>query len=683
MFEKEVGSLNFLEARRELEFLEKELKKHDELYYNKNMPEISDVEYDKLRLRFNKLEQSFPDLKKSESASVRIGFSPSSQFSKITHQNPMLSLDNAFSLDDIDNFIGKIERFLNISKGNIEFCAEQKIDGLSASIVFVNGKIECASTRGDGYTGENITENIKYANDIPKTIPIDGKIEIRGEVYMPIKAFEELNRTREINEELQFANPRNAAAGSLRQLDPNVTKSRNLRFFAYYIDSFGSDLKIKTQIEALEYLKQVKFNVTEYMLCQNIDDIIYYYNYIHEIRSSLDYDIDGTVLKVNSLDLQKRLGFVGRNPRHSIAYKFPAEEAKTKIKNILISVGRSGKITPIAVLEPVELSGAIISRATLHNFEEIKRKDIRIGDKVTILRSGDVIPKITSVDKKSRVDDSNKFSEPEFCPSCGAKLTRHQDLIDLYCQNRYSCPAQAVRYISYFASKGCFDIVGLGEKQIRELYSEGRIKTAADIFTLEETDSKWGVPLSKKPSWGDISAKKLFDNIKSKRNIDFSKFITSLGIPGVGETVAQLLADNFENVENLFNLSKDNLIEIDGLGNIMANEIFEFFQNKININFVNELLRHIKVNPEIRHKNLNKSDIFFGKMIAFTGKLSRFSRTEAKQIIIARGGIISSAISSKTDFVIAGENAGSKLRKAQDLGIKIITENEITRNDDR
>ncbi|MDR0744614.1 MAG: NAD-dependent DNA ligase LigA, partial [Holosporales bacterium] len=617
------------------------------------------------------------ELKKDTSVSSQIGFAPSLQFAKVVHKTPMLSLDNAFSLDDVEKFIAKIERFLKIPRDLLEFCAEQKIDGLSASVVFNNGKIKYASTRGDGYIGENITENIKYVSDIPATIPINGEIEIRGEVYMPIKAFKEINETREKNGEALFANPRNAAAGSLRQLDPTVTKSRNLKFFAYSINDFDSQLKLKTQLEILEYLQKLNFRVAEYKLCQNINDLKEYYKNTYKIRNSIEYDIDGTVMKINSLDLQKRLGFVSRNPRHSIAYKFPAEEAVTKINDIQISVGRSGKITPIAILEPVELSGAIISKATLHNFEEIKRKDIRIGDKVTILRSGDVIPKIISVDEDSRIEDLKIFDEPEFCPSCGAKLIRYNTLIDLYCPNHYACAAQAVRYISYFVSKNCFNIIGLGENQIQELYTEGRIKNAVDIFTLEENDEKWDVPLVKKPDWGKISVKKLYNNIRASRTINLSKFLTALGIPGVGETIAQILANDFETIENLLNVSKSKLIDINGIGNILAEDIFNFFQNKVNIEFIENLMKYVTIVPTAKAKNFDESDMFFGKIIVFTGKLEHLSRAEARQRVINRGGIISSSISSKTDFVIAGESAGLKLKKAKSLGIEILQESDI------
>lgn len=679
MFEKDILDLNILEAKSEWNFLNKELRRHDELYYDQNSPEISDFEYDKLRRRLNEIESKFPELKSQSSASSDVGFEPSSKFSKITHKNPMLSLDNAFSITDIQNFIDRINRFLNNSNQDLEFCAEQKIDGLSASILFRNGKIQYAATRGNGYIGENITENIKYVHGIPTSLSVLNDFEVRGEVFMPIASFEDLNKKKaEIGEQL-FANPRNAAAGSLRQLEPEVTASRNLNFFAYYINDFENGTKFSKQSDVLDCLNQLGFNASEYTICRNVDDIQKYFEHIMSIRSSLAYDIDGTVFKLNSLELQKRLGFVGRNPRHSIAYKFPAEETKTIIKDIEVSVGRLGKITPVAILEPVFLSGAFVSRATLHNFEEIKRKDIRIGDRVVLQRSGDVIPKIISVDKSARAENLPPFQTPTLCPSCKTPLISHLDNIDLFCPNHFACPVQIVRYITYFVSNSCFDISGFAEKQIKELYDEGRIRTAVDIFRLEENDKTFAVPLAEKPGWGKVSAQKLFSSINQRRRISFDKFITSLGIKGVGEAASKILAARFEKIENFLNAKKSDTIVLDGIGETIAFEISEFLQNETNTNFIHDLLKYVEIEPISKPEQANQSDMFFGKTVVFTGKLIRFSRNEAKQIVLSRGGKVSSSISSKTDFVIAGIDAGTKLKKATELGIKIISEDELTK----
>ncbi|MBQ9335229.1 MAG: NAD-dependent DNA ligase LigA [Alphaproteobacteria bacterium] len=655
------------EAKTELKLLKHELRRHDELYYNKAEPEISDWEYDQLRLRLNEIEKRFPELKRSNSPSQKVGAPVSGIFSKITHKKPMLSLENAFSKEELGDFIERVQNFLNTSE-NLEFCAEHKIDGLSASIFYKNGQLEYAATRGDGYVGEDVTNNIRTISSIPQNIKYLGEIEIRGEVYMPIKSFMELNRQREEVGEKLFANPRNAAAGSLRQLDAEVTKSRNLGFFAYYAD--GSELNIETQIEVMELIKKLGFASSEYKLCSSLEDMYKYCNDTSQNRPNLPYEIDGAVFKLNSLELQNRLGFVGRNPRHSIAFKFPAEEAETVILDISIGVGRTGKITPVAILEPVNLNGAMVSRATLHNFNEIERKQISIGDTVKILRSGDVIPKIIAVTKKS---GNSMFSMPTTCPSCGANLVQYSGLVDLYCPNHFGCSAQAVRYISYFVSKNCLDIPGLGEKQVEEFFEEGRIKTALDVFKLREKEID--APLASKPGWGKVSAQKLYDAIENSRDVSLSRFIVSLGIPGVGEVIAQLLADRFKDIEKLRNAEKTDLVELDGLGDLMAEEIYAFFRNDVNIKFIEEFKNLVTI--IYQEKIIDMASKFYNKTVVFTGTLSKLSRNEAKQIAISKGAKIGSSISNKTDIVVVGENPGSKLRKAMELGVQIMSEEEF------
>ncbi|MDR0942622.1 MAG: NAD-dependent DNA ligase LigA [Holosporales bacterium] len=678
MLNKPVKDLTFLEAKAEIDFLKAEVNRHDELYYNKATPEISDAEYDVLRRRLVEIEEKFKELEKPDSPSRKVGASVSnSPFSKIRHKTPMLSLDNAFSLEDVEKFIERAARFLNGDGKDFEFCGEHKIDGLSASIVYKDGKLLYGATRGDGYTGEDITSNIKTIKDVPHQIKIYGDVEVRGEVYMPISSFNALNAEREANNEPLFANPRNAAAGSLRQLDSKITASRNLKFFAYYIDGGDNALGISTQTETMQFLKELGFSTAQYRLCKNLDEIKDLYDEILQNRSSLEHEIDGAVFKINSLRLQETLGFVGRNPRHSIAFKFKAEEAQTTIADIIVNVGRTGKITPVAVLEPVNLAGATISKATLHNFDEIERKDIAIGDKVTILRSGDVIPKIISVVAKS---GNGKFERPTVCPSCGCKLVQYQDLVDLYCPNHYYCSSQVVRYISYFVSKNCFDILGLGEKQITEFYNEGRIQNAVDIFRLKEKESGGYPLLSQKPGWGEISAQKLYDSIENSKAITLPRFITALAIPGIGEVVSQILADRFLTIENLMAAPKEELIEIDGCGSLMAEDIVAFFNDKTNLRFINDLLQYAAIKEHKPREAQNANGALYGKTVVFTGKLSRMSRTQAKQIASSIGAVVSSSISSKTDFVIVGEDAGSKLKKAKDLNVAIMTEEEFLQN---
>ena len=681
MNNKSTSQLSVFEAKREMEHLSKEIQRHDYLYYNKNMPEISDFEYDKLRQRLKALEKQFSDIVAEDSPSKKVGSPISEGYSKIEHKIPMLSLDNAFSKEDVENFIERASKFLNISQDELTFCAEHKIDGLSASIVYKDGKIEYAATRGDGYVGENITNNIMVVEGIPHEISIKDEVEIRGEVYMPIESFLNLNEEREISGEPPFANPRNAAAGSLRQLDSNITASRNLRFFAYYIGSFSGDLNLRSQTQILECLQNLGFAVGEHELCNNINDVMECYENVEKVRCALPYDIDGTVFKIDSLELQKRLGFVGRNPRHSIAFKFKAEAAKTKLLDIIISVGRTGKITPVAILEPVNLAGAMIARASLYNCEEISRMDMRLGDTVTVERSGDVIPKIIAVEKGQKHEKLLKFEIPKICPTCGTELVKYSGLVDLFCPNHYSCPAQALRYLIYFVSKCCFNIEGLGKKQTEEFYNEGRIKNAIDIFKLEENDANQEIKLAEKPGFGVVSSKKLFKSIESRRTISFSKFIVSLGIPGIGEISAISLSEKFKTIDDLINASKEELSDIEGLGELLSTEIYEFFRNKINLDFVNELSKYIAIKYESLKQAANQGGRFYNKTIVFTGKLLKTSRDEAKEIALSRGANVSSTISNKTDFVVVGENAGSKLKKAEELKIQIITEEDWLRND--
>ncbi|MDR1034657.1 MAG: NAD-dependent DNA ligase LigA [Holosporales bacterium] len=668
----------------EAEHLRREIRKHDRLYYNSAFPEISDSEYDELRNRLKELETEFPEIITKDSPSNKIGAPIGLDSTKVQHKNPMLSLENAFSEEDLKNFLHRVSRFLMLQQPDISFCAERKIDGLSASIIYENGSLKYAATRGDGYVGEDITRNLMTIKDIPYEIGMDGEIEVRGEVYMPVAIFEELNKKREEADERLFSNPRNAAAGSIRHLDPAVTASRNLRFFAYYIDFFDQGIEVNTQYEMLGLLKSLGFIVSDYELCHKkkgtlLNNMMDFYTRTLNSRWLLEYEIDGVVFKTNEIKLQKRLGFIGRSPRHSIAFKFPAEEAKTKVLDISVNIGRSGKVTPVAILEPVVLSGATISRATLHNCEEIKRKCISIGDTVTILRSGDVIPKIISIDSSVRHQGSKSFDIPDRCPACGYKLVKRNGHIDLFCSNRYRCPSQISKYISYFVSKSCFDIIGLGERQVEEFYAEGRIKSAIDIFRLQEVDNLASISnkLSQKHGWSEVSVQNLFESINKSRTIGLPKFVTSLGIPGVGEVVAQILSNEFGSIEDLSLASIEKLSEISGLGEITASEIFDFFRDELNKGFVHELLNFVHIEPFHKKEIGNKSNRFYNKIIVFTGKLIKLSRSEAKQMAASMGALVSSTVSTKTDFVIFGENPGMKLRKAEELNIAILTEDEF------
>ena len=586
---KSVEELTLLEANKEISELIKMIRYYDDMYYNYNKSIISDVEYDKLRLRLNEIETRYPVLKNSNSPSNSIGAPiKSNKFKSVQHSIPMLSLSNTFNKEDIYKFIEKAKKYLKLNENVFDYCFEQKIDGVSLSIIYNNGTLQTASTRGDGYVGEDITNNVLQINNIPKNIGnIDGIVEVRGEVYMPISTFHELNNN---NKDKTFSTTRNAASGSLRHLDSSVTASRNLMFFAYYINSNNNEINPSTQIEVLELLKKLKFDVCNYEHGNTIEQFIDYCDRIQQIRNTLDYEIDGTVLKINSLAIQKKLGFVGRNPRHSLAYKFPAAQAITVINNIEINVGRTGKLTPVAILDPINIQGSIISKVTLHNFKEIQNKKLSIGDEIIIERSGDVIPKIVGIHKKN----NNPMIEiPIACPYCGSSLIQIDDSIDIFCPNHYSCPEQAIRYIIYFVSKQCFDIDGLGNKQVKELYDIGLVKNPIDLFKLESNN---GISiLNNRKGWGKHSISNLLLSINNRREIQLNRFITSLGIHEIGGTIAIDIADYFKTIDNFINANKDELCNIKKLGERRINTIIQFMNNDINLNFIKEIQQYIKI----------------------------------------------------------------------------------------
>ena len=673
------------DIKKQLERLAKEIAYHDNLYYNDAQPAISDAEYDKLRIENTRLECLYPDLIRGDSPSHRVGAKPLDKFNKIAHEIPMISLENAFSDEDFFDFFEKANRFLNYSNMEYELFAEPKIDGLSASIVYIDGKISYAATRGDGSVGEDITQNIKTILDVPLFISNQSisskKIEIRGEVYMPKRAFEKLNEEREKDGEKLFANPRNAAAGSLRQLDPSVTKKRKLKFFAYEI--LSDDIEIKTQELVYETLKNCGFKVpNESRLCKSYDDAVEFYKYLDKKRNILDYDIDGTVYKINDKLIQKRLGNVGRTPRHSIAYKFIAEQSETILRDIIIQVGRMGSLTPVAVVDDVKVCGAIINRATLHNFDEIKKKDIRVGDTVILQRAGDVIPQIVGVVLEKRNKDSKPFETPTQCPSCGSIIEKLDDRVAIRCPLGFSCEAQAIERLKHFVSRDAFDIDGLGDKNIEFLYKTKRITNFNDIFTLENRNGKDLInfqasnstkPLEKEDGWNYVSVKKLFKAINNKRKISFKRFIYSLGIPQVGKQTSYLLSSFFDSFEQFANCKKEQLISIDGIGDKIANDIIDFFQDIEIQNVIQKLLLQI----EIEYEKVNNFDKkLYNKIVVFTGKLEHLSRNEAKESAEKNGAKVGSAVTKQTDLVIVGKDAGKKFDEAKKFGIQIITENE-------
>lgn len=684
---KEIKDLTIHEAAEELEFLAKEMAKSDVAYYQNDAPYLSDAEYDRLKHRNSEIEKRFPDLIRPDSPSRRVGAAVKNGFSKVSHRFPMLSLGDVFSIEEVEDFIRSVKRFLNTSE-EISFMSEPKIDGLSFSARYEKGIFVQGATRGDGTIGEDITENLKTIRELPLIIKDAPDIlEVRGEVYMSKTDFFKLNERYEKEGKKTFANPRNAAAGSLRQLDPKITAERRLSLFAYTWGEVSERLW-KSQQEFFNHLHNWGFPINpNNKLCQNIKEIEESFAKLMEIRASLPYDIDGVVYKVNSIALQERLGFLTRTPRWAIAHKFPAEQALTTINNIRIQVGRTGALTPVADLEPINVGGVVVSHATLHNEDEIKRKDIRIGDTVVIQRAGDVIPQIVSVDKTRRPLESKKFIFPHICPECGAHAIKEEDEAVRRCTGGLSCPAQAIERMIHFVSRDAFDISGLGDKIIEDFYHENILHTPADIFTLEQRNSGGddlfsvgqGLHLERKLGWGKKSVENLFTAIRAKRHISLPRFIYALGIRQVGTATALLIAKNYRNFSVFMNDMKnritEKLVTIDGIGSSMAIDMVEFFQEPHNLEIINKLLSEIVVEDYIDTTDYNSP--ISGKTIVFTGTLSTMTRSEAKAKAQNLGAKVAGSVSTHTDFVIEGVDSGSKAAKAKQLGITILSEQEF------
>lgn len=688
---KPVDHLTLDEAVEELERLAGEIAEHDKLYYQKDAPRISDAEYDALRKRNDAIETRYPELVREDSPSQRVGAEPAEGFGKVVHRVPMLSLGNAFDDEDVTDFWNRIRRFLNLKEDDaLAVTAEPKIDGLSASLRYEKGRFVQGATRGDGREGENVTDNIATIADVPKVLKgknIPDVVEVRGEVYMSHDDFAKLNeRQREAGKPV-FANPRNAAAGSLRQLDPKVTASRPLRFFAYAWGEM-SDMPADTQKGMVEAFERWGFTVNPlFRRCDSIEALIAFYHDVEERRASLGYDIDGVVYKVDRLDWQQRLGFVSRSPRWAIAHKFPAEQAMTVLEKIEIQVGRTGAMTPVARLTPVTVGGVVVSNATLHNADEIERLGVRPGDTVVVQRAGDVIPQIVRV-VEDRPRGKKKFEFPDTCPECGSHAVREinpktgkLDAV-MRCTGGLVCPAQAVERLRHFVSRNAFDIEGLGEKQIAAFYEDGLIAKPDDIFTLEERDKTSLKKLKDREGWGATSVKKLFDAINQRREVELDRFIFGLGIRHVGETNARLLARSYGTLENFVEQmraaadpeseARAELLSIDGVGEVLAEALTDFFAEKHNRDVI-EGLKKAGVRAVPLEAQQTDSPIA-GKTVVFTGSLERMTRSEAKARAEQMGAKVAGSVSAKTDLVVAGPGAGSKITKARELGIEVIDE---------
>ncbi|MGV8996711.1 MAG: NAD-dependent DNA ligase LigA [Parvibaculaceae bacterium] len=689
-----VDALTEDEASTELAFLAAEIAKADLAYHQNDAPDISDGDYDALRQRNDAIETRFPQLVREDSPSKSVGAAPAGAFGKVAHKVPMLSLSNGFSDEDVREFWTRVSRFLNLKEGAaLEVTAEPKIDGLSASLRYEQGKFIVGATRGDGRVGENVTENLRTIDDIPPTLKgknIPDVFEVRGEVYMSHADFAALNKRQEEAGKPVFANPRNAAAGSLRQLDSKITKSRPLRFFAY---AWGdeSGLPADTQAEVVAAFGKWGFQINPlFRTCRSVEELIDFYHDVEMKRADLGYDIDGIVYKVNRLDYQQRLGFVSRSPRWALAHKFPAEQAVTVLEGIDIQVGRTGALTPVARLKPVTVGGVVVSNATLHNEDEIARKDIRIGDTVVVQRAGDVIPQVVSVVLDKRPKHTEAYKLPDLCPACGSHAVREinektgeADVVRR-CTGGLICPAQAVERLRHFVSRNAFDIEGLGEKQIAAFYADGLIMQPGDIFTLEKRDNESLKKLKNREGWGGTSAKKLFAAIDDRRTIDIDRFIFGLGIRHVGETNARLLArsygtldhfiDEMEKAADPDSEARRDLMAIDGVGAVLAEALIDFFAEEHNRQVLKSLAdAGVTAVPLPAQETTSPVT---GKTVVFTGSLERMTRAEAKARAEHLGAKVAGSVSAKTDILVAGADAGSKLTKAASLGVQVISEDE-------
>lgn len=698
-----VGELTPAQAKKEHARLAAEISQHDKRYFQDDAPTVSDATYDALRRRYLAIEERFPDLKTLESLSLKVGTAPSGRFAKVRHAVPMLSLDNAFTDDDVTDFVKRVQRFLKLDEVP-ELVAEPKIDGLSLSLRYEGGELVRAATRGDGVEGEDVTANVRTIGDVPKKLKGRGVpevCEVRGEVYMTKPDFLALNERQKAAGGELYVNPRNTAAGSLRQKDAAITASRPLHFFAY---SWGemSELPQDTQFEMVQWLGKAGFVINPLMtVCDSVEAVLKFYRKIDGARAGLDYDIDGVVYKVNRLDWQERLGFAGRFPRWATAHKFAAEQATTVMRAIEIQVGRTGALTPVAKLEPVTVGGVVVQNATLHNEDYIKGigskgeplrngTDIREGDTVIIQRAGDVIPQIVDVVLDKRPKSAKPYQFPTKCPACGSPAVRSKGGEDeeedsvRRCTNALSCPAQAVERLKHFVSRAAFDIEGFGDKQVEEFYGDGLVMTPADIFTLQKRDARSSKKIIEREGYGETSVRNLFAAIDARRNIALNRLIYALGIRRIGEGNAKLLARHYGTIESFEEAmraaAKDregeayhDLNAIEGIGEVVADAVVEFFAEPRNIKALDALLEEIQVEPA---EQARSDSPVSGKTVVFTGSLEKMTRDEAKAMAERLGAKTAGSVSKKTDYVVAGPGAGSKLDKARELKIEILSEDD-------
>lgn len=658
-------------AKEEILKLRKQLEIWANKYYDEDNPEVSDYEYDMTMNKLKALEKEFPDLVTKDSLTQKVGGHVKEGFEKVEHEVPLQSLQDIFSFGELEEFkerVYKAAKENNLKEDDVKFVVETKIDGLSAALEYRDGKFVRGATRGNGLVGEDVTENLKTIKTIPKELPEPINIIVRGEVFIGKKEFEKMNEERELNEEKTFANARNAAAGSLRQLDTKITKKRPLDIYIFNVQKIEGK-EFNSHFEELKYLKKLGFNVNPVLIpCNNIPEAIDAINKIGEEREELTFGIDGAVIKVDDLKLREKMGTTSKVPRWAIAYKYPPEKKETKLKDIICQVGRTGAITPMAILEPVKVAGSTISKTTLHNEDFIKEKDIRVGDTIVVQKAGDVIPEILEVKKKKRAGTEKVFEMPKVCPVCGAPVVREEGEAVSRCIG-IECPAKLVRNIIHFVSRDCMNIDGLGDKIIEQLINRNLISNIADIYFLKFED----IATLKKN--GQKFTQNLIDAINNSKNNDLYRLIAALGIRHIGTKAARTLAKKYKTMDSLMNASLESLAMTDDIGEISANSIYEFFRQDQTIDLINRL-KEANVNMEA----LESEDIdnrFEGKTFVLTGTLEKFTRKEASDLIEKHGGKTSGSVSKKTDYVLAGEDAGSKLTKAQSLGVEIITEEQF------
>jgi DNA ligase (NAD+) len=685
-----VADLTEAQAKAELKRLAAEIGAHDRRYYQEDAPTVSDAAYDALRRRNEEIEARFPELVRADSPSRRVGAQPSQKFAKVPHAVPMLSLGNAFSDSEVAEFVERIRRFLRLSADEkIVFTAEPKIDGLSCTLRYEDGRLVRGATRGDGTEGEDVTANVRTLSDIPKEL--SGKApdvcEVRGEVYMTKSAFLALNERQEAAGKQIFANPRNSAAGSLRQLDPETTASRPLGFFAYAWGEMSA-MPAQTQSGMVKWFGARGFKTNPLMqICDSIDSMLAFHHEIEAQRATLDYDIDGVVYKVDRLDWQQRLGFVSRNPRWAVAHKFPAEKATTVVKAIEIQVGRTGALTPVAKLEPVTVGGVVVQNATLHNADEIKRLDVRKDDTVIIQRAGDVIPQVLGVVVEKRPRSAKPYKFPTRCPCpLHTAVVREatasgEEGAVTRCTGEFACPFQKVEHLKHFVSRRAFDIEGLGEKQIELFFERGWVKEPAHIFTLEARNSK--IRLEEEEGFGELSVRNLFNAIRARREIALERFIYALGMRHVGETTARALARGYGSWEAFHDAcvevargdaeTRAEMDNLDQIGDTVIDGIAAYFGEEHNRGIVERLTKQVKI---LDAEKPTADSAIAGKTVVFTGALEKMTRDEAKAMAERLGAKVAGSVSQKTDYVVAGPGAGSKLGKAKDLGVAVLSEDE-------